>query len=136
MRIRILSSELKRVSEDIVSGRQTIRVNEDEFAKRNRISRGFTKIVVIDPNPIGDEFEKRFNERLVHSPARLERLKGVSVLDSYPLVSGKTWDGKNKIDIGDGRHRIAEAIRQGSYIEVAMSPDYPIPDKYIVRRLN
>lgn len=123
----------KLIKEDTNKSKNIIRVEEDPFYKKERIARGFTQIVVVDPKMIEKGFEEHHKgEKLVHTPARLRDLEGVKTLHRYPLVSGTTCTGKEGIDVADGRHRIAEAIRQGKLIEVAVDPDYPLPSRYIV----
>jgi hypothetical protein len=115
------------------SSDDVLRVTEHELNAKSRINRGFTQIVIVDASEIADGFKKHRGDNLVHTPSRMEALRGIKAFDAYPLVSGTTWEGKEGIDVADGRHRVAEAARRGKLIEVAVDPEYPLPSRYIIQ---
>ena len=112
-------------------------VRESEFERRQRKALGHTKIVLVDPTEIREAWEAEHpDEKLVHSPARLERLGEAKTFDAYPKVTGH-GDGSEGIDISDGRHRIAEAERRGTLIPVAMPEGkFAIPQRFIKGELE
>lgn len=91
-------------------------VHETPHQKAIRINRKYTKIVRIDAAKFKERFESEQGQKLDWNPGRLDRLKDLESVDSYPQVF-IDWAGR--VDVLDGRHRIATAAAKGMSIKVA-----------------
>ncbi len=109
------------------SSKEAIRIVEEPYNKQLRIKRGFTQIVTIDAKKFQDLYEKTHEEKLAWNQDRAKKLKDLKTYDSYPLAT----NSDRGVDVGDGRHRIAEAARRGALVEVATDPKFPLPDDLI-----
>ena len=89
-------------------------------------SRGLTpnsQIVTVDAKAFQEAFERTHGGPLAWSPERADKLKDLPSFDAYPQVTGSG----DRVDVIDGRHRIAEAARRGQEIEVAVAPGTQLP---------
>lgn len=92
-------------------------VEETPSQKKIRIHRGYTKIIRIDAAKFQKQFEADRNEKLDWNERRLSALKDLNSIDSYPQVH---LDWAEKVDVLDGRHRIANAAAKGMSIKIAV----------------
>lgn len=92
-------------------------VDESPHEKAIRLSRGYKKIVRIDAAKFKARFEQEQGQKLDWNPSRADRLKDLASVNAYPQVF-VDWAGR--VDVLDGRHRIANAAAKGMSIKVAM----------------
>lgn len=112
----------------------TIIVRETPLKKRYRLSCGLTDIYSVDGAAFKNRWEKTHpTETLDWSPARLDNLKDLWVLDAYPQVS---YSDVNGLDVGDGRHRITLAANRGCRIEIAVPPQTQLPADLTPKKIN
>lgn len=90
-------------------------VKETPHQKQIRLSRGYKKIVRIDAAKFKDRFEQEQGQKLDWNPGRADRLKDLEAVDAYPQVF-MDWAGR--VDVLDGRHRIANAAAKKMSIKV------------------
>jgi hypothetical protein len=109
--------------------------NESDLEKARRIRRGYTKLRIVDAKKLKEMWEKGHEEPLAWNPGRLDSAIKRNIYDSYALVYWvDQWsDGYHthpaRIDVADGRHRIAAAAQKGHKIKIAFFRDFP--DKII-----
>ncbi len=92
-------------------------VKETPHQKKIRLSRGYKKIVRIDAAKFKARFEAEQGQKLDWNAGRSDRLKDLESVDAYPQVF-MDWAGR--VDVLDGRHRIANAAAKGMSIKVSM----------------
>lgn len=121
-------SEIEKRAEVLNSKKYYYRkVEEDDFNKNLRKNRGYTKIIEINPKKFQELFESDQGEKLVWSPDRFDKLMKIDTVDSYPQVyMGESLSKgfKPRLDVSDGRHRIATAAKKGvDKVQVAVRPE-------------
>ena len=81
---------------------------------------GYVKgtIKEIDAAEFKKQFEKDQGEPLAWNEERLKSALKRNIDDDYPII----YKGKNKVDVTDGRHRIAAAAERNQYIDVIVEP--------------
>lgn len=104
----------------------TVRVREDSYNKKMRERARYTKLFTINAQEFADRFERDRGYPLVWSRPKLDSVldlidKGDKFND-YPKISYSFE--KRKLDVLDGRHRIAGAALRGMRIEVAAEPGW------------
>jgi hypothetical protein len=100
--------------------RYQYRVEKHPFNKHLRIHEGKTQIVEIDAKEFADKFKKSQGEDLAWSKDRLESARGREVVDSYPKV---IFYPDGRVDVVDGRHRLAVAAEKGLKVPVVIDED-------------
>ena len=99
-------------------GRYKPRVVETRSDKQERYQEGYDRVITVSAKKLKDELEKRVGEDpLDWSKGKLRVIRGQTEFSSYPKVF---LNDKGKIDIRDGRHRIAVASERGQMIDIAV----------------
>ena len=94
------------------------KVIETPEMKRRRERRGFDEIVEIDAKTFAKRFRRDQGTPLEWSSERLKSAREREEVDSYPQITVSESTGK--VDVNDGRHRLAVAAEKGEKIKVAI----------------
>lgn len=105
---------------------EVLPVVESKQQKEIRVRQGYTKIVRVDAQAFAEAFQRDRGEALAWNPQRTERLKDVKTFDSYPKVYVNEL---GRVDVLDGRHRLATAAARGNAIDVAVPRGTVVPDE-------
>lgn len=98
------------------------KVIETPEMRRLRERRGFDDIIEIDANLFADRFKRDQKEDLAWSSDRLKSAREREIVDSYPQITVSELTGK--VDVNDGRHRLAVAAERGEQIKVAIKEEH------------
>jgi len=101
------------------------RLEETPDEKRLRTNRGYTKLIEVDAKKLADKFEKDQGEKIAWNENRLKSAMERDVVTGAPQIFKSTG---NKIDITDGRHRIAAAALKGEKIKIAVRPSFDLEE--------
>jgi hypothetical protein len=93
------------------------RVEETPQERSLRENRGYKNIITIDAKDFAQQFKKDQGEDLVWNDNRLLSARSRDVVDSYPQVDMLS---NGKVDVNDGRHRLAVAAEKGLKVQVAV----------------
>ena len=107
----------KKLKEDRKS--KEYKVEEDSLERSVRVNRGYTKIIDINARKLAKKYEKDQGEKLAWNQERLESARKREIVNSYPQVY---VTGSGKLDINDGRHRLAVAAEREETVPIAVKP--------------
>lgn len=116
--------EIPLVNASLSKKKESIRKNygskviETPEMKRLRERRGFDAIVEIDAEEFAHRFKRDQGADLSWSSERLKSARERDTVDSYPQVTVSEHTGR--VDVNDGRHRLAVAAERGEKIKVAV----------------
>ena len=95
-------------------------IKEDEPHKRRRLNSDYNTLVTVDAKKFKDKFEKDHDEPLNWKEARLVNLRKLvaagTYINDHPIASME----RDKVNVGDGRHRISHAAELGMKIKIAV----------------
>lgn len=98
---------------------KSYKVEEDPLERGVRINRGYTKIMDVNARKLAKKYEKDQGEKLAWNEERLKSARERDIINSYPQVY---VTGSGKIDINDGRHRLAVAAERNEIVPIAVKP--------------
>lgn len=99
-------------------------VDETPQKKALRISRDYTNLITVDAVKLKQRFELDHGEPLDWNPRRMHRLSSVGTFDAYPHVF---LDHQGRIEVLDGRHRLATAAARNQKITIATPEGFSCP---------
>ena len=92
------------------------RVSESESERARRLNADFDRVILVDANKFKTAFEKGQGEKLAWAPHRMDKLRELDSVDSFPRVT----ENIRGVDVEDGRHRISLAAERGEKIPVTV----------------
>jgi hypothetical protein len=92
-----------------------------------RLRRGYRKIVRVDAAAFQKRYAQDQKQALAWHPARIAAVAGYATYNGYPMVSF----GNGRLDVIDGRHRLASAASRQATIDVAVRPEVNLPDELL-----
>ena len=107
------------------------KVIEDPQEKNRRINRGYTNIMNIDAKKFAEQFKHDQGEDLAWNQDRLISARAREYDDSYPEIYTTLF---GKVDVNDGRHRIAAAAEKNERIDVAVKTDKTSEDMAVISK--
>lgn len=122
--IKLFEDELKRRSDQKKrrfqrneAKKYQYRVEETPQEMSLRENRGFKDIIKVDAKDFAQRFKRSQDEDLAWNEERLKSARERDVVDSYPQVHIYK---NGKVDVTDGRHRLAVAAEKGLSVPVAV----------------
>lgn len=103
-------------------------VVETPSEKALRLRRGYRKIVRVDAAKFRDRYVDDQKQALNWHPGRLSAALSYDTFQGYPCVTF----GAGKVDVIDGRHRLAAAASRQQTIDVATQPTVTLPVDVLV----
>jgi hypothetical protein len=112
-------------------------IRESSREQQLREQTGLTEIREFDARALQSVLEADMGEQLTHKPYRTENLKQLlaagTPIDAYPRVSANPWND-NKLQVEDGRHRIALAAELGQSIQIATTKEIAQAIEYKLKK--
>ena len=94
-------------------------VRESDSEQYRRFRDGFDRVILVDARKFKSGFESGQGQSLAWNNHRLDNLRDVEFVDSFPRVT----ENIHGVDVVDGRHRIALASERGLKIPVSTRED-------------
>lgn len=114
-----------RFSRFLTESLQPVAETPDE--RELRLRRGYRKIVRIDAAAFEKLYVAAHRQALAWHPARIKNTLSYATYNGYPLVTF----GDGRVDVIDGRHRLAAAASRHQTIDVAVRPEIDLPDSVL-----